>query len=142
MDYYLHEVPGRLRVKIPNLKQNEIRARALESMLKLQVGVVSVSVNTVTGSALVLHDIRKVTSGRILALLVETGHLDVSRVISSNGTSGNKFVEIIISSAVGLAVEIAFKGAIFSLFGIATKYLQRRPTSDLLSALTSVLSLK
>ncbi len=54
MGYYLHQLPGRLRAKIPNLKQNHEHARAIERMLKSRSGIISVSVSTVTGSILVL----------------------------------------------------------------------------------------
>lgn len=50
MTYYLHETPGRLRVRSPVLKQNPAAAkRAIEVLSKL-LGVTKITTNLTTGS--------------------------------------------------------------------------------------------
>ena len=82
MSYYVHEVPGRLRVKIPSLKRNPRVALSIQSLLKRLVGVAGVSVNTVTGSVVVHFDARTVTSHSILTLLSHEGYIDLARAMS------------------------------------------------------------
>ena len=66
MGYYLHEIPGRLRVKIPNLKRNPQSARDIQVLLKNLPGIESISTNTVTGSIIVRYDPELVNSGAIV----------------------------------------------------------------------------
>ncbi len=56
MSLYLHEVPGRLRIKVPDLKRNPQKARTLQRRLNGFAGVLSASVNSITGSLLVHYD--------------------------------------------------------------------------------------
>jgi hypothetical protein len=67
MSFYLHEVPGRLRIKTPDLKRNPGKARILQRRLNALAGVVSASVNAVTGSLLVHYDPEIVRSEAILS---------------------------------------------------------------------------
>ncbi len=76
MKYYLHETPGRLRIKIPGLKGN---ARALESVrdeLTDLVGVREVTANAMTGSIIVIHHRGALRTQDVLSLLEEQGHID------------------------------------------------------------------
>ncbi len=50
MSYYVHHVPGRLRVKSPLIKNNETVAAAVKQLLRGVNGVDSVDVNLTTGS--------------------------------------------------------------------------------------------
>jgi hypothetical protein len=56
MSVYLHEVPGRLRIKVPELKRNPRKAHSLPRRLTGFAGVLSASINPTTGSLLVHYD--------------------------------------------------------------------------------------
>jgi copper chaperone CopZ len=82
MSYYIHEVPGRLRVKIPSVKRNPREAKAIQTLLRRVIGVGSVSVNPITGSVVAHFDASVVTSKFILSVLSREGYMDLSRAMS------------------------------------------------------------
>jgi len=83
MDHYMHEVPGRIRVKIPAVQRNPRAAAQLESVCTYLFGVESVTVNAVTGSLIVRYDKEKTHSKGILNRLKELGFVDESKLKSS-----------------------------------------------------------
>ena len=48
MSYYLHHVPGRIRIKIPGIKGKTFYAQELEKRLRVISGVYLVSVSPLT----------------------------------------------------------------------------------------------
>ena len=83
MNYYLHHVPGRLRVKIPGLKTSPEQAQKIRDLLDEVNGVERASVNPVTGSVLILYHSDLVDPEEILRPLREHGHFDEARAVSS-----------------------------------------------------------
>jgi len=118
MSYYVHEIPGRLRIKIPELKRDHHAALNLKHLLIRLSGVESVSVNTVTGSVVLQFDPRVVASQAILTLLMREGYIDLGRAISNE-----QYVESAVSKVsrtaskalLGLALDRAFQGTPFAL---------------------------
>lgn len=56
MMYYLHSVPGQLRMKSPFIKGNQRGASRVQKLLRGIPGIESRSVSTVTGSLVVYYD--------------------------------------------------------------------------------------
>lgn len=56
MSYYIHQSAGRIRIKVPSLKNQEYKATLLHNVLMRQTGVEKVNCNTVTGSVTVFYD--------------------------------------------------------------------------------------
>ena len=104
MGYYLHEIPGRVRIKIPALRRNSDHADEIQGLLRELPGVTSTLVNTVTGSVVVRHDPEIVGSGAILAFLAREGYIDVGEAIS-----GKEYIGIDVPS-VGRAASMALVG--------------------------------
>jgi hypothetical protein len=75
---YLHATPGRLRVKVRNLKNNEEAARSLEVLLRSQPGIHHVRPNPVTGNVLVVFDQDAMSHSDVIEALVDLGHLPAS----------------------------------------------------------------
>lgn len=75
MAYYVHHVPGRLRVKCPLLKANAGRATVVSRLLRAEEGVSSCEVNPVTGSVLVRYDETLTNAYRLLDLLKRGGYV-------------------------------------------------------------------
>ena len=75
MAYYVHHVPGRLRVQIPALKKNVSKARQLELYLHGMHGVLKYEVSIVTGSIVTKYDVRLVSSTTILNSLRDGGFI-------------------------------------------------------------------
>jgi copper chaperone CopZ len=69
MAYYLHHVPGRIRVKIPNIKHRPYKADRVREMLQEQSGIDRIHVNLSTGSVVVYYDPEKTSAAQILNLL-------------------------------------------------------------------------
>ena len=66
-------LPGRLRVKLADIKRAPAVARKLEERLQREPGVAEAVANPVTGSVLVHYDPRRTSSQTILARLAPYG---------------------------------------------------------------------
>jgi copper chaperone CopZ len=91
MQYYVHQVPGRLRVKTPSLRSSAEHAQAIKDLLENLTGVNSASVNPTTGSVLVLYDRETLSSEEILEALQYHGHFDRSEAVSSQDPDSDSF---------------------------------------------------
>lgn len=117
MQYYVHQVPGRLRVKIPSLKSNAEKAEQIKGLLEEWNGVQTASVNPVTGSVVVLYDRDALDSEEILEALENHGYLDTSGVVSSQDRDSGSFSrhqEVIGKALFGWAVGKALENTGFS----------------------------
>ena len=118
MAFYLHEVPGRLRIQIPSLKRSPLRAQEIQDLLEDLSGIKSTSVNTVTGSIIIHYDPDIVHSRTILTLLSREEYIDVTRAVSSH-----QYVETALSNAghfaskalIGIALDRALQGSPLSI---------------------------
>jgi copper chaperone CopZ len=84
MDYYLHHIPGRLRIKSGWLKKNQHLARQVECLLKSVEGVSSITTNLVTGSIVVHYDLRETSSENVLQALDRIGWFNRSQAVTSD----------------------------------------------------------
>jgi copper chaperone CopZ len=112
MNYYVHQVPGRLRVKIPSLRSSPEQAEKLQMLLDKVNGVQRSSVNPITGSVLVLFDRDAVDSEEILEALEDQGYLDKSGVVSSqdqDSSTLSRHQEVIGKALFGWAVGKALE---------------------------------
>jgi hypothetical protein len=71
--YFIHDIPGRLRVKIEYLKNHPERLKALRELLVAN-GVRSVKSNALTGSTVVEYDPDIITSGHLMGILKDNGY--------------------------------------------------------------------
>mgnify|MGYP006299876537 FL=1 len=69
MTYYVHQVPGRLRVKSPCLKHQPIKCQRVVAHLSGHTGIDKVKVNHLTGSIVVTYDPADIGEERILDIL-------------------------------------------------------------------------
>ncbi|MGD0230236.1 MAG: HMA2 domain-containing protein [Syntrophorhabdales bacterium] len=84
MGYYMHDLPGRLRIKTPLMKNNRDAACAVEGLLLAMAGVAGVAINPTTGSCLVNYDPKKAKRDDILSVLVRTGYFDPSKAVTND----------------------------------------------------------
>jgi len=56
MTYYIHHVPGRLRIKSPMVKNSRTAKHELLNLLRTVRGIDRVTVNGVTGNCLIHYD--------------------------------------------------------------------------------------
>ncbi|NTV09806.1 MAG: hypothetical protein HGA47_03425 [Zoogloea sp.] len=114
MSSYVHDLPGRFRIKIPAIKGNDSLVHMACRRMEEQEGVLSVRGNALTGSLLVHYDVRRVTSVSLLATLEKGGFLSLSARPASRGQGPdvtdrivNKLVESMVErSAVALIAAL------------------------------------
>ena len=118
MGYYLHVVPGRMRIKIPLIKGDELKAQQIESILKDLEGVQKVIAQVLTGSVVVHYQSDVITSSEILKVLKQAGYFDESKVITNDQYIQNavtKAGESLGRALFGLAIERTLQGSGLSL---------------------------
>ena len=84
MSYYMHHVPGRLRVKTPFIKGKEEQALQVQGLIESLPGVRSASGNTVTGSLVIHYDPRRIEPERIMDCLTREGIFDHSKALTND----------------------------------------------------------
>lgn len=112
MSYYVHNVPGRLRVKTPTLKAMHGAEDEVRDFFDHLEGIERVTVNPVTGSVVVHYDPGLLESREILYALEQMGHFDESRAFSNRGDSDEAISrtaqtvgKVLVGWAVGKALE-------------------------------------
>jgi copper chaperone CopZ len=118
MEYYVHDVPGRLRIKTPLIKGKEDIVKHVEKFLGQVNGVRSVSANTVTGSIVLIYDGRKVNSQILLDLLQTRGFFDSSKAVTNDQyihRTASKAGHVLYKAVFGAFVESALQGSPLSL---------------------------
>jgi hypothetical protein len=81
MGYVLHKAPGRLRIRIPDLKTDAVRAERVRKFLEAVPGVESATVRDTTGSVIINFHPRSLSHRRLLSILAEQGYIDSSKPI-------------------------------------------------------------
>lgn len=121
MSYYVHEVPGRLRVKTPSARGQAWVAQRIEEMVRAIPGVYAVNVNTTTGSILLNYDSTTVNSKGILEILEKEGLFDSSRLMTGDEYFHNRMEktgQVIGKAIFGLVLEKTFAGTPISLLSV------------------------
>ena len=121
MNYYLHNVPGRLRVKTPMVKRSRSSARHIEELMKQLIGINSTVVNTTTGSVVVLYDHETISSDVILNTLENEGLFDSSKAGSCDqyiNEAASKAGKVLGKILFGAFVEKAFEGSVLSYVAV------------------------
>jgi len=112
MSCYFHNVPGRLRVKIPTLKGRPARIRAVEDLLMILDGAENVKTNPLTGSVVVNYDPDQINGRQIIQLLIDHQYFDEAKAIthdelvqSAAAKAGFKIGKIVFGWAVSKTLE-------------------------------------
>jgi len=112
MSYYFHNVPGRLRVKIPTLSGRPARIKAVEELLLSLPGTEHIKPNPLTGSVVINYDPDLLNAQQIIQLLIEHQYFDEANAIthdelvqSAAAKAGFKIGKVIFGWAVGKTLE-------------------------------------
>jgi copper chaperone CopZ len=116
MSYYVHEVPGRLRIKIPEVKGNPGLAAEVKCFVTHVSGVASATVNTLTGSVVITYDPEIISAKEILRFLTDEGYLDIVRALSGKAKPADPLANA------GAAVSKALFGAVIDRALEGTKF--------------------
>ncbi len=121
MSYYMHNIPGRLRVKSPRLRKNDAGADELRIALSTMQGIAAIDFNPTTGSLLINYNHRTTNHEDIISLLERKGYFDREKAMSNDGyfhKAAEKTGRVIGKAALGMAIENAFEGSALSLIGL------------------------
>jgi len=121
MNYYVHDVPGRLRIKTPMVKRSRSSARDVEGLIKQLRGINSTIVNFTTGSVVVLYDREIISSNLILNTLENEGLFDSSKAGSCDqyiNEAASKAGQVLGKILFGAFVEKAFEGSALSYMAV------------------------
>ena len=112
MSYYFHNVPGRMRVKIPFLKGRANRIKAVEDLLSNLDGTEQIKTNPLTGSVVINYDPDLLDAQQIIQFLVDHHYFDESNAIthdehvqSAAAKTGVKIGKMIFGWAVSKTLE-------------------------------------
>lgn len=110
MEYYIHYVPGRIRIQTPAIHENTIKAVEFEKFIKGLSGVLSVEIHTITGSAAIHFDERKINCEQIIGILEKHGYFHLARAETCDELI-EKTAEKVLGTAEKIAID-AVEGGI------------------------------
>jgi copper chaperone CopZ len=121
---YHHATPGRLRIKISQVKGSQEIAQKVERILKNLQGVQGITANPLTGNVLVLFDPESLTHSEIVEVLITQGYLERQQKVSRQSARSSPLTNVFHPEYVGkavadvilqTAVEFAVKRALLAL---------------------------
>jgi hypothetical protein len=83
---YIHNIPGRLRVRTEAVRNNSAAAAAARALLAATPHVLSVETNPLTGSITVHYDPAGLSAPPLLGILRRHGYLEGSGAAAQTGT--------------------------------------------------------
>lgn len=112
MSNYVHHIPGRVRIRVNDIKRNEARAMSLKRMIENAEGVRSVEVNSLTGSVLIRYDTASTDSASLLRrlgirheLAAAASYVPTAPAMPLERALGKAVAKAVISYAAEKAVE-------------------------------------
>lgn len=112
MSYYIHNVPGRLRIKTPVVKRNQEVADEIRKILSTISGIATVDINLTTGSILINYNPKAVEDKDIVNTLQRKGYFDTSKALTNDqyihkaaSQAGNLVGKVIFGTFVDKALE-------------------------------------
>ena len=83
MSYYVHQVPGRLRVRIPLLRHQPVKCEQVVDTLVGSRGIHKIKVNPLTGSVVVNYDASEIDEDGILNILEYENLFDRTQAVTN-----------------------------------------------------------
>jgi hypothetical protein len=121
MSYYIHNVPGRLRIKIPLIRRNPAKCLAVQDLLMHLDGVERIKITELTGSVVIYYDPQMIHSQDMIQILKNNDYFDESQAISHDAhiqTAASKAGMQIGRAVFGWAVGKALEGSGLSLLAV------------------------
>lgn len=105
MEYYVHHVPGRLRIQTPFIHHDEENARKLTEFLKGVAGVSNVECHALTGSCTIQYDRKCVNCEKLLCMLEQKGWFNL-KLAKTNDEVVKAEAEKVLEVAVKVAESV------------------------------------
>ena len=84
MEYYIHYVPGRIRIETPVICENPQRAEVFQKFVKGIEGITAVETHTVTGSAVLHFDEKRINCEQVIGILEKYGYFCLAKAATSD----------------------------------------------------------
>jgi hypothetical protein len=113
MSHYIHNVPGRLRIKSPALKGKDAKADLMMALSHLQ-GLGTMDLNPKTGSLLVYYNPSLVEVSDIISVVKRRGYFDPDKAVTNDQyihNAASKAGQVVGKAFLGSALDIALKGS-------------------------------
>ena len=112
MSFYMHNTPGRLRIKSPIIKRNENAYYEVRKILGAINGIATLDTNLTTGSLLINYNPKVIKHGEIVDILHRSGYFDKSKAVthdeyiqSAASKAGSFIGRSVLGSVLGMALE-------------------------------------
>jgi len=105
MEYYVHHVPGRLRIQTPFIHNNEANARILCDYIRGVTGVTSLDTHVLTGSVTINYDTKCVSCEKLLCMLEKRGWFNLLHA-KTNDEVVKEGSEKVIEAAIKIAETV------------------------------------
>ena len=84
MEYYIHYVPGRIRIETPVIRENQVKAEQFQTFIKGIEGITAVETHTVTGSAVLHFDEKRINCEQVIGILEKYGYFCLAKAETSD----------------------------------------------------------
>lgn len=121
MSYYIHSIPGRLRIKSPRIKNNDDAVHELRKVLGTIEGVATIDVNLLTGSLLVNYNPKRLKESDILSVLERRGYYDAAKALTNDEYihgAASKAGHFLGRTLFGACVDTALQGSGLSILAV------------------------
>src|SRR5664279_660689 len=121
MSFYMHNTPGRLRIKSPLVKRNENVSYEVRKILGATNGIATVDVNITTGSLLINYNPRVIKHDDIVDLLHLKGYFDKVKAVSHDQyihNAASKAGSFIGKSVLGSVLGVVLEGTPLSVLAL------------------------
>ncbi|TGO03505.1 hypothetical protein PN36_05700 [Candidatus Thiomargarita nelsonii] len=119
MSYYIHNIPGRLRIRSAQIKRDNCQASNLCSILKSMTGIYSTELNKKGGSLIVHYDPAQLTADDILYTTHKAGCLE--QVISKSRKPVSAVGTMLGNAIFGTVVKKSLETSMLSLVKLAVR---------------------
>jgi len=112
MSFYMHNTPGRLRIKSPIIRRNEKAFYEVRKILGATNGIATLDANITTGSLLINYNLKVIKHDEIIDILHRNGYFDKSKAVthdeyihSAASKAGSFIGKSVLGSVIGMALE-------------------------------------
>lgn len=120
MEYYIHSVPGRLRLKSPFFKNVDTHHNIKKMLANLR-GIATTDFNAVTGSIVLYYSPAQIKVNEIVSTFQRSGYFDPAKAITNDQyikQATSKVGNIVGRAVFGAMVDRAFEGSALSLLAV------------------------
>ena len=121
MSLYVHNVPGRLRVKNPLFKNPDVHYEVQKALVNMGHGIETADFNTTTGSLLINYDPREINHKDILNALERAGFYHPDRAVTNDQVihrATSQAFHVVTKAVTGAFIDTALQGTGLSFLSL------------------------